>query len=147
MHESTTKIGIVAPASRIDGSVAELVSAVAQELYGDRVELFFHSQCFLSSGHFAGGDAVRADAFVEVANDNAYDALWWARGGYGANRIAEPVLPRLNAKRARLGTVGMILTELFHFLPKPISFSRNFGNCSRTFRRTRAAMSSAPGCS
>jgi len=106
MHESTTKIGIVAPASRIDGSVAELVSAVAQELYGDRVELFFHSQCFLSSGHFAGGDAVRADAFVEVANDNAYDALWWARGGYGANRIAEPVLPRLNETARRKTYLG-----------------------------------------
>ena len=34
-------------------------------------------------GHFAGDDALRARAFVEVANDEGYDALWFARGGYG----------------------------------------------------------------
>jgi muramoyltetrapeptide carboxypeptidase len=96
MVKLVSKIGIVAPASRIDGSTSERVQAVAQELFGGRVELFFHPQCFLSWGHFAGEDAARADAFVEVANDTNFDALWWARGGYGANRIVESVLPRLH---------------------------------------------------
>jgi muramoyltetrapeptide carboxypeptidase len=90
------KIGIVAPASRIEPDTAERVTALAGAVYGDRVELMFHPQCFLSAHHFAGDDAARADAFVEVANDPAFDALWWARGGYGANRIAEAVLSRLN---------------------------------------------------
>jgi muramoyltetrapeptide carboxypeptidase len=90
-----TRIGIVAPASRIEPETAERATALARELYGGRVELVFHPQCFLSDNHFAGDDKVRADAFVEVANDPAFDALWWARGGYGANRIAENVLPRL----------------------------------------------------
>ena len=58
-------------------------------------ELVFHPQCFLSHNHFAGDDAARADAFVEVANDPGFDALWFARGGYGSCRIAEEALARL----------------------------------------------------
>jgi muramoyltetrapeptide carboxypeptidase len=91
-----TRIGVVAPASRIDESTAERVKAVVRESFDGRIELIFHQQCFLSWGHFAGEDTVRAEAFVEVANDRSFDALWWARGGYGANRLAESVLPQLN---------------------------------------------------
>ena len=91
-----TRIGIVAPASRIDESTAELVKALARDSFGGHAELVFHPQCFLSWGHFAGEDAARTDAFVQVANNDSFGALWWARGGYGANRIAEAVLPRLN---------------------------------------------------
>ncbi|HEY1638167.1 MAG TPA: LD-carboxypeptidase [Rhizomicrobium sp.] len=91
-----TRIGVVAPASRIDESTAERVKAVVRESFDERIELIFHPQCFLSWRHFAGEDAVRAEAFVEVANDRSFDVLWWARGGYGANRIAESVLPQLN---------------------------------------------------
>jgi muramoyltetrapeptide carboxypeptidase len=118
MTRDRFKIGVVAPASRIDESVAERVRAVARELYGDRAELFFHPQCCLSSGHFAGSDQVRANAFVEIANDASCDALWWARGGYGANRIAELVLPRLNEvarKKLYLGysDAGFLLAGLY----------------------------------
>ncbi len=56
---------------------------------------FFHPQCFLSSGHFAGDDAARAAALVEVANSEAHDAIWFARGGYGSGRLVERVLPQL----------------------------------------------------
>lgn len=60
-------------------------------------ELHFHPQCFASFGHFAGDDATRADALVELANDPAFDAVWFARGGYGACRIAENVSARLES--------------------------------------------------
>ena len=60
-------------------------------------ELVIHPQCFLSEGHFAGPDAARADAFVELANDPSIDAIWFARGGYGANRMAEAALARLTS--------------------------------------------------
>lgn len=90
------RIGVVAPSARIDQSVAERVAAVAAARFGDGApELVFHPQCFLSSGHFAGDDAARAAAFLEVANDTGFDALWFARGGYGACRLAETVLPKL----------------------------------------------------
>jgi len=113
-----TKIGVVAPASRIDEGLASRVQAIAREQFGGRVELVFHPQCFLSWRHFAGEDSARADAFVEVANDPAFDALWWARGGYGANRIADAVLPRLNEsarKKLYLGysDAGFLLAGLY----------------------------------
>ena len=95
MASEKLKIGVVAPASRIEPALAERVTEIARARYGDRAELFFHPQCYLSAGHFAGDDAARAEAFLEVANDPAIGALWVARGGYGAGRILEHVLPRL----------------------------------------------------
>ena len=89
------KIGIVAPANRMDPAVAERVKQFAAELYPDDVTLQIHPQCFLSSGHFAGDDQARARAFVEVANDPSIDAVWFARGGYGSCRILEFALPKL----------------------------------------------------
>jgi muramoyltetrapeptide carboxypeptidase len=96
-------IGIVAPGTRIDRDLAERVTGLARRLYPDgRVELVFHPQCFLSAGHFAGTDAERAAAFLDIANDPAFDALWFARGGYGACRLIETLLPALGpAARAK----------------------------------------------
>jgi len=88
---------VVAPASRMSPEVPDKVIALAARLYGERApEIVFHPQCLATSGHFAGDDVTRADALVDVANDPAFDAVWFARGGYGSNRIAEAVLPRLN---------------------------------------------------
>ena len=90
------RIAVVAPASRLSPEVPALVQALAARLYPDRTpSLFFHPQCFLSSGHFAGDDAARAAALVEVANSEAHDAIWFARGGYGSGRLIERVLPQL----------------------------------------------------
>ena len=85
------RIGIVAPSCRIDEDVVSRVSALAE----GRAELVWHPQCFLSDGHFAGRDAARADAFAEIANDPALDAVWLARGGYGAVRIVDRALDAL----------------------------------------------------
>jgi muramoyltetrapeptide carboxypeptidase len=98
--QSTSKaplrIAVVAPASRLSPEVPDRVRDLAARLYPDRApRLFFHPQCFLSSGHFAGGDAARAAALVEVANSEAHDAVWFARGGYGSGRLIERVLPQL----------------------------------------------------
>lgn len=95
------KIAVVAPASRLEPESAERVQEIAQKTYPGRVELVFHPQCFLASGHFAGDDETRTNAFVESANDESFSALWFARGGYGSGRIAEAVLSRLNAAARR----------------------------------------------
>ncbi len=112
------KIGIVAPASRFKTEIAARLNAFAAQLYGDRVELVFHPQCFLESYHFAGDDTARAAAFLEVANDPSFDALWVARGGYGSGRIAQAVLAGLEpAARAKtyLGysDAGFLLAGLY----------------------------------
>lgn len=87
------RIGVVAPGTRIDPEMAARVKAFAADAFLDRApELVVHPQCFLSSGHFAGTDDERAEAFLETINDPSIDAVWIARGGYGACRIAEAVM-------------------------------------------------------
>lgn len=81
------RIAIVAPSGRFAPEAADRVIAVAAAAQPD-VELVFHPQCFAQWGHFAGTDQERMAALVEVANDSAFNAVWFARGGYGACRIA-----------------------------------------------------------
>jgi muramoyltetrapeptide carboxypeptidase len=89
------RIGIVAPSRPIDRATAERVRAFAAAQFPD-VTLDFHPHCFASDGgHFAGPDADRAAAFVAMANDSEIDAIWFARGGYGANRILMAAMPQL----------------------------------------------------
>jgi len=112
------KIAIVAPASRIDQALADKVTAVARARFGAEAELFFHPQCFLIDGHFAGDDAARAKAFIEAANDPEFDAVWIARGGYGSNRIAESAVAGLKPaakKKTYLGysDLGFLLGALY----------------------------------
>lgn len=83
-----TRIAVCAPSTPITREDAEAVVALAAEEFPD-VELVVHDQCFEVEGHFAGSDARRIEALVECANDPSVDAVWFARGGYGACRVAE----------------------------------------------------------
>jgi len=97
VRDGRLRIGVVAPGSRIEPATADEVLRLASGVYPEKTpEIVFHPQCFRSSGHFAGEDAVRAQAFLEVANDAGFDALWCARGGYGSGRLAEGVRSSLN---------------------------------------------------
>jgi len=111
------RIGIVAPSTPILAETATRTSQIAARGFPG-VELVFHPQCFLTHRHFAGEDRVRADAFVEVANDPGFDALWFARGGYGSCRIVEAVIGRLGPAardKAYLGysDAGYMLAGLY----------------------------------
>ena len=74
---------------------AACVRALAEAEF-PAIELRFHDQCFASDGHFAGPDDQRLAALLECANDPAFDAVWFARGGYGACRIAEDAVAKLD---------------------------------------------------
>src|SRR3954454_22932480 len=87
------RIAVVAPSCRLTRNAADAVQAIVQER-GD-CELLIHPQCFLSDGHFAGPDDARLAALREVMADPSIDAVWFARGGYGSNRIAEAALADL----------------------------------------------------
>jgi muramoyltetrapeptide carboxypeptidase len=87
------RIAVVAPSCLLKREAAERVQAIVHER-GD-CELAIHPQCFLSDGHFAGPDEARLNALMEVMADPSVDAVWFARGGYGSNRIAEAVLADL----------------------------------------------------
>jgi muramoyltetrapeptide carboxypeptidase len=89
------KIAVVAPSCTLKPEAAEAVTAIAAGR-GD-VELLIHPQSFLSDGHFAGPDAARLAALREVMADDSVDAVWFARGGYGSNRIAEDAAKDLPA--------------------------------------------------
>ncbi len=90
------RIGIAAPSNQVDPTLPQKLDALCSAVYGDDApDIWFHPQCFQSCGHFAGPDAARARAFLEVANDPAFDVLWFGRGGYGSFRLTESVLAGL----------------------------------------------------
>lgn len=153
------RIGVVAPMQPIRREVADQVTALAAGLYPG-IEIRFHEQCFLAHRHFAGSDVQRADALVEMANDPALDALWFARGGYGSCRIAEDVLARLGAP-ARAKTylgysdAGFLLAGLYRRRigrvahgPMPNDISRDGGEgavrCALAWLVERSAASLEP---
>jgi muramoyltetrapeptide carboxypeptidase len=87
------RIAVVAPSNALSPEAADRVAAIVQGR-GD-CEVAFHPQCFLSAGHFAGNDEQRLSALREVIADPSVDAVWFARGGYGSNRIAEAAVREL----------------------------------------------------
>jgi muramoyltetrapeptide carboxypeptidase len=90
-----TRIAICAPSTPMLHEDAARVAALAEAEFPD-IELHFHPQCFQADGHFAGPDGLRLAALLECANDAAFDAVWFARGGYGACRIAEEAIARMD---------------------------------------------------
>ena len=112
-----TNIAICAPATPITREhQAALEELVAAEYPGHRVS--FHDQCFARSGHFAGDDLERLTALLECANDPAFDVVWFAKGGYGSNRIAEAATRQMNrAARAKtyvgFSDCGYLLAALY----------------------------------
>jgi muramoyltetrapeptide carboxypeptidase len=121
----TARIALVCPGKPMLRERAERVLALAAAEFPD-VELDFAEQCFAQTGHFAGDDATRLDAFVSAANDPAVDAVWFAMGGYGANRIAGPAIAALGeAARSKtwLGysDTGFLLGALYrHGIGRPV---------------------------
>ncbi len=111
------KIGICAPSAAFSRDDSDRVSQLAADEYPGS-ELVFHDQCFLEAGHFAGTDAQRLAAFVALANDPSIDAIWFARGGYGAGRIAEDAVhqlgePAFNKTYLAYSDGGFLLAALY----------------------------------
>jgi muramoyltetrapeptide carboxypeptidase len=112
-----TRIAICAPATPITRQIADRVTALADAEFS-QLTLDFHEQCFAVEGHFAGPDDVRLAALLECANDPAVDAVWFARGGYGSNRIAEAAIAQMGLAardKAYLGfsDCGFVLAGLY----------------------------------
>lgn len=111
------RITVVAPSRPITPAIAGQLSALAAAEFPG-VTLTIDPQCFLVDGHFAGPDAARAEALVRAANDPAVDAIWFARGGYGAGRLLAAVMPQLGevaGRKAYLGysDAGFLLAALY----------------------------------
>jgi len=118
MENAIKHIALVCPGGPITRELATKVTDIAAARFGADLSLHFHAQCFLAHGHFAGTDAMRSAAFLEVANDRAFDAVWFARGGYGACRLDDALFAKLNdhaRKKTYLGysDTGMLLARLY----------------------------------
>lgn len=118
------QIAICAPGKRIEREQAAAVEAIAADMGG--LELHFHPQCFARHGHFAGDDTARLAAFLDCANDPGTDAVWFAAGGYGSNRIAADALAALGPAahgKTYLGysDTGYLLAGLYrHGIGQPV---------------------------
>lgn len=111
------RIAVVAPSSRFSEDAAARVREIAAAEC-PKAEIVFHPQCFEMHNHFAGTDQARLAALVEVANDSAFEAVWFARGGYGACRIAEEAIAAMGPAardKAWLGysDAGYLLAGLY----------------------------------
>src|SRR6476469_9183147 len=84
------RIAVVAPSCPLKREAADAVQAIVADRRD--CEIVVHPQCFLSDGHFAVPDEARLAAMREVMADPSVDTVWFARGGYGSNRIAEAAL-------------------------------------------------------
>ena len=97
-------------------AIAERDASAARAI---RIDLSFHPQCFRSSGHFAGTDEERANAFLEAANDRGIDArlVRARRLRRGPRRRARPppAERRPRAQKTYLGysDAGALLAGLY----------------------------------
>jgi len=138
------RVAVCAPSTPFTREDAVRVAGLAEDVGG--VELHFHDQCFAVDGHFAGPDDMRLAALLDCANDPAFDAVWFARGGYGANRIAQEAVARLGqtaGSKAWLGysDAGYLLAAFYRarigravHAPMPVDLRRAGGD--EAVRRT-----------
>jgi muramoyltetrapeptide carboxypeptidase len=149
-----SRIAICAPSTPITRDVATRVTALAAAEF-PQLELHFHEQCFVEEGHFAGSDAVRLAALLECTNDAAFDAVWFAKGGYGANRIAARAIAGFGdaaRKKTFLGysDCGYLLAGLYRaglgypvHGPMPVDIRREGGEAA--VRRALTWLAGDPG--
>ncbi|GAA4039749.1 LD-carboxypeptidase [Parerythrobacter jejuensis] len=120
-----TRIAICAPATAITRDHAAAMEEFVAAEYPQH-SVWFHDQCFARHAHYAGDDLTRLDALVECANHPEYDAVWFAKGGYGSNRIAEAAVARMNdAAREKTyvgySDMGYMLAALYrHGIGQPV---------------------------
>ena len=138
MDARPKRIAICAPAARLPRDLAERLATLAKAEF-PQLDLRFHDQCFLAEGHFAGPDSVRLEALLECANDPDADAVWFAKGGYGSNRIARAAIAGMGpaaARKSYLGysDCGTMLAALYRagigkpvHAPMPIDIRRDGG--------------------
>jgi muramoyltetrapeptide carboxypeptidase len=99
-----TRIAICAPGTPITSDDAARVEALAKAEFL-QLQLDFHPQCFADGGHFAGPDEMRLGALLACAN-SAADVVWFAKGGYGSNRIVAQAVEALGGRTARQQWLG-----------------------------------------
>lgn len=139
VHRPIRKVAVCAPATPLKREYAEAVTALAATEFPE-IDLHFHEQCFVEEGHFAGSDEVRLEALLECANSPDFEAVWFAKGGYGSNRIASEFLGKASSEaghKTYLGysDCGTLLGGLYRarigrpvHAPMPVDIKREGGD-------------------
>jgi len=93
---------------RLDAGIAHLVSRGYRVVEAANVRL--------RDGSRAGTDAERAAGYRALLTDPAVDAIFFARGGWGAARVLDLLDPKEAARHPKIHMGGSDLTTLFAWL-------------------------------
>ncbi len=106
-------IGIAAISGPVDeGRLRRGIADLERRGFGVRLA----SNTLARRGFLAGSDEERARGYRELLADPAVDAIFFARGGYGASRILDRLSTDEIAARPLIHLGGSDLTALFAFL-------------------------------
>ena len=78
-------------------------------------------------GFLAGADAERAGGYLDLIRDESVDAVFFARGGYGASRALVHLDPATIRDHPKIHLGGSDLTSLFAYLGKHASLATFYG--------------------
>jgi len=117
-------IGIAAISGPVDSErLARGVEVL--ERRGYRVVLAGNAR--LRRGFLAGTDAERAEGYRELLRRPDVDAVFFARGGYGAARVLERLDPEEIRSRPRIHLGGSDLTALFAYFARRCGLAAFYG--------------------
>jgi muramoyltetrapeptide carboxypeptidase len=117
-------IGVAAISGPVD--LARLESGVSGlERRGYRVVLA--SNVGARAGFLAGSDASRAEGYRTLLQDPAVDAIFFARGGYGASRTLSHLDAEEIRLRPRIHLGGSDVTALFAYLGRRAGLASFYG--------------------
>ncbi len=106
-------IGIAAVSGPVD---PQRLDAGIRELESRGYRVIRASNLSLRRGFLAGSDIDRAAGYRDLLRDPSVDAIFFARGGYGASRVLSHLVPEENRGRPRAHLGGSDLTALFAWI-------------------------------
>ena len=121
---SGATIGVAAVSGPVDEARLEEGLAVLASLGYRIVEA---SNLRRRDGFLAGSDEERTAAYLELVNDSSVDAIFFARGGYGASRILRHLTAGEIRARPKIHLGGSDLTALFAYLGTHASLVTFYG--------------------
>jgi muramoyltetrapeptide carboxypeptidase len=106
-------VGVVAPAGPVDRDQLEAGLEVIRAMgFEPRLGRHIHAR----SRFMAGCDKDRAQDLMDMFRDPGVQAIFCARGGYGANRILPHLKPQTIRAKAKVVVGSSDITLLLHFL-------------------------------
>jgi len=117
-------IGVAAVSGPVD---PERLSAGVASLERRGYRVVLAANVHARHGFLAGTDRERAEGYLELLGRPDVDAIFFARGGYGAARILGHLTPAAIAARPRIHLGGSDLTALFAYLRSSTGLGAFYG--------------------